>query len=194
MEAGPACPPRRESGKPPVFGELDGRRGTARTRRSPTFPNWTEKDTLAGREGVAGILGDRASAGSLTRRRSANWPPVTPPSLEGLGKKTPKLPCAACCAASRASANKEGKPWVALTIEDQQGSVDGMVFASSYERPRPAGGGRPGRVWCAALILPEEKRAAQGVGAGYHSPRCGNAWICRRDFHPRLAGPQRRHR
>jgi DNA polymerase-3 subunit alpha len=30
--------------------------------------------------------------------------------------------------------NKEGKPWAAMTVEDRNGSVEAMVFASNYER------------------------------------------------------------
>ena len=34
--------------------------------------------------------------------------------------------------------NREGKPWASLTIEDRLGSIDAMVFTTSYESLAPS--------------------------------------------------------
>ena len=51
--------------------------------------------------------------------------------------------------------NKEGKPWAAMTIEDRNGSVDALVFATNYERLAPQIV-EDRAVLVRGLVLPEE--------------------------------------
>ncbi|MGA3261179.1 MAG: DNA polymerase III subunit alpha [Bryobacteraceae bacterium] len=152
MEAGQRAHRDRESGQTGLFGEL---MGGAEPHDPPlaNVPDWTEKDTLAGEKELLGfwVTGhplDRyqEKISELATRDTA--------SLEGLGKNAEVALCGVLRGITR-KRNKEGKPWVALTIEDQQGSVDGMVFASSYERLAPQVV-EDQAVLVRGLILPEE--------------------------------------
>jgi DNA polymerase-3 subunit alpha len=152
MEAGQRAHRDRESGQTGLFGELMGG-AEPHDPPLPNVPDWTEKDTLAGEKELLGfwVTGhplDRyqEKISELATRDTA--------SLEGLGKNAEVALCGVLRGITR-KRNKEGKPWVALTIEDQQGSVDGMVFASSYERLAPQVV-EDQAVLVRGLILPEE--------------------------------------
>jgi DNA polymerase-3 subunit alpha len=54
-------------------------------------------------------------------------------SLEGLAKGTELSLCGVLTSIVR-KRNKEGKPWATLTLEDRSGSIEALVFATSYER------------------------------------------------------------
>ena len=54
-------------------------------------------------------------------------------NLEGLEKGTEVALCGVLTGIQR-KRNREQKPWAALQIEDRTGSVDGMVFAASFDR------------------------------------------------------------
>ena len=54
--------------------------------------------------------------------------------------------------------NKEGKPWAAMTIEDQQGSLEALCFATSYER-LASQVVEDQAVMIRGLVLPEENTA-----------------------------------
>ncbi len=89
--------------------------------------------------------------------------------------------------------NKEGKPWAAMTLEDRSGSVEALVFATSYERLAPQvvedqavlvrGAGAAGR-----------ERAAEDFGAGHRGAGQRPRGFAGRDFDPRLVGQQRRRK
>ena len=152
MEAGQRAHRDSESGQTGLFGELMGG-AEPHDPPLPNVPDWTEKDTLAGEKELLGfwVTGhplDRyqEKISELATRDTA--------SLEGLGKNAEVALCGVLRGITR-KRNKEGKPWVALTIEDQQGSVDGMVFASSYERLAPQVV-EDQAVLVRGLILPEE--------------------------------------
>ena len=57
-------------------------------------------------------------------------------SLDGLAKGAEVSLCGVLTGIAR-KRNKEGKPWATMTIEDRSGSVEALVFASSYERLAP---------------------------------------------------------
>jgi DNA polymerase III subunit alpha len=152
MEAGQRAHRDRESGQTGLFGEL---MGGAEPHDPPlaNVPDWTEKDKLAGEKE---LLGFWVTGHPLDRYQDKISELATHDtgSLEGLNKNAEVALCGVLRGITR-KRNKEGKPWVALTIEDQQGSVDGMVFASSYERLAPQVV-EDQAVLVRGLILPEE--------------------------------------
>ena len=54
--------------------------------------------------------------------------------------------------------NKEGKPWATMTLEDRSGSLEALVFATSYER-LAAEVIEDQAVLVTGLVLPEENAA-----------------------------------
>jgi DNA polymerase-3 subunit alpha len=154
MEAGQRAHRDRESGQTGLFGEL-----MAAEPHDPPLPNvpeWTDKENLAGEKELLGfwVTGHpldryRDKIGELATYDTGN--------LEGLAKNAEVALCGVLRGITK-KRNKEGKPWVALTIEDTQGSVDGMVFASSYER-LAAQVVEDTAVLVRGLILPEENAA-----------------------------------
>ena len=72
-------------------------------------------------------------------------------NLEGLEKGAEVALCGVLTSIQR-KRNREQKPWAALQIEDRTGSVDGMVFAASFER-------------LANLMVEDQGRAGEGAGA-----------------------------
>jgi DNA polymerase-3 subunit alpha len=131
MEAGQRASRDRESGQVGLFGELMAGEEEP-VSRLPNTPDWTDKEKLSGEKEMLGfwVTGhplDRYSdkVAELANHDSSN--------LEGLAKGVEVALCGVLTGVSR-KRNKEGKPWAAMTIEDRSGSVDAMVFASSYER------------------------------------------------------------
>ncbi|MGA2272886.1 MAG: DNA polymerase III subunit alpha [Bryobacteraceae bacterium] len=152
MEAGQRAHRDRESGQTGLFGEL---MSGVEPHDPPlaNVPDWTEKDKLAGEKE---LLGFWVTGHPLDRyqEKIAELATHDTSSLEGLGKNAEVALCGVLRSIAR-KRNKEGKPWVSLTIEDQQGSVDGMVFASSFER-LAAQVVEDQAVLVRGLILPEE--------------------------------------
>ncbi len=56
--------------------------------------------------------------------------------------------------------NKEGKPWAAMMLEDRAGSVEALVFTTSYERLAPQVV-EDQAVFVRGLALPEENAATK---------------------------------
>ncbi|MGB9457803.1 MAG: DNA polymerase III subunit alpha [Bryobacteraceae bacterium] len=152
MEAGQRVHRDRESGQAGLFGEMMGG-AEPHDQPLPNVPDWTEKDKLAGEKE---LLGFWVTGHPLDRyqEKIAELATHDTGNLEGLGKNAEVALCGVLRGIAR-KRNKEGKPWVALTIEDTQGSVDGMVFASSYERLAPQVV-EDQAVLVRGLILPEE--------------------------------------
>ncbi|HEY1218613.1 MAG TPA: DNA polymerase III subunit alpha [Bryobacteraceae bacterium] len=152
MEAGQRAHRDRESGQTGLFGELMGG-AEPHDPPLPNVPDWTEQDKLAGEKE---LLGFWVTGHPLDRyqEKIAELATHDTGSLEGLGKNAEVALCGVLRSITR-KRNKEGKPWVALTIEDQQGSVDAMVFASSFERLAPQVV-EDQAVLVRGLILPEE--------------------------------------
>jgi DNA polymerase-3 subunit alpha len=152
MEAGQRVHRDRESGQAGLFGEMMGG-AEPHDQPLPNVPDWTEKDKLAGEKE---LLGFWVTGHPLDRyqEKVAELATHDTGNLEGLGKNAEVALCGVLRGIAR-KRNKEGKPWVALTIEDTQGSVDGMVFASSYERLAPQVV-EDQAVLVRGLILPEE--------------------------------------
>jgi DNA polymerase-3 subunit alpha len=154
MEAGQRAHRDRESGQTGLFGEL-----IAAEPHDPALPNvpeWTDKEKLAGEKE---LLGFWVTGHPLDRYQDkiAELATHDTGNLEGLTKNAEVALCGVLRGITK-KRNKEGKPWVALTIEDTQGSVDGMVFASNYER-LAAQVMEDQAVLVRGLILPEENAA-----------------------------------
>jgi DNA polymerase-3 subunit alpha len=154
MEAGQRAHRDRESGQTGLFGELMG--AEPHDPPLPNVPEWTDKENLAGEKE---LLGFWVTGHPLDRYQDKISELATHDTgnLEGLAKHAEVALCGVLRGIAK-KRNKEGKPWVALTIEDTQGSVDGMVFASSYER-LAALVVEDQAVLVRGLILPEENAA-----------------------------------
>jgi DNA polymerase-3 subunit alpha len=152
MEAGQRAHRDRESGQTGLFGEMMGG-PEPHDPPLPNVPDWIEKDKLAGEKE---LLGFWVTGHPLDRYQDkiSELATYDTGSLEGLNKNAEVALCGVLRGITR-KRNKEGKPWVALTIEDLHGSVDAMVFASSYERLAPQVV-EDQAVLVRGLILPEE--------------------------------------
>ncbi len=131
MESGQRAWRDRESGQVGLFGELPGADEHHATPL-PNLPEWTDKDKLAGEKELLGFwvtghplnrFADKVS--ELATHDSA--------SLDGLTKGAELSLCGVLTGITR-KRNKEGKPWAIMTLEDRSGSIEALVFASSYER------------------------------------------------------------
>jgi DNA polymerase-3 subunit alpha len=134
MEGGQRASRDRECGQGGLFGDLL----TAEEHHAaplPNVPDWTDKEKLAGEKELLGFwvtghpldrYADKVS--ELASHDSS--------SLDGLAKGAEVTLCGVPTGVTR-KRNKEGKPWATMTIEDRGGSVEALVFASSYERLAP---------------------------------------------------------
>ena len=75
-------------------------------------------------------------------------------SLEGLEKNAEVKLCGVLTGITR-KRNKDGKPWAAMCIEDRTGTLEAMVFTTSYERLAPFIV-EDQAVLIRGLVLPEE--------------------------------------
>jgi DNA polymerase-3 subunit alpha len=151
MEAGQRIWRDREHGQEGLFGELM----SAEEHHSvlPNVPDWTDKEKLAGEKEVLGfwVTGHPLDGYSEKICELATYDSS---NLEGLAKNTEVVLCGVLTGITR-KRNKEGKPWAAMTIEDRAGSVEAMVFASTYER-LAAQVLEDQAVMIRGLVLPEE--------------------------------------
>ncbi len=133
MEAGQRVQRDRECGQGGLFGELMAE--TPHEVRLPNVPDWTEKDKLAGEKE---LLGYWVTGHPLDRYEEKICELAThnTGTLEGLQKNADVALCGVLTGITR-KRNKEGKPWVAMTVEDRGGSAEAMCFASNYERLAP---------------------------------------------------------
>jgi len=152
MENGQRMWRDRECGQEGLFGGLmEGAQATPHPL--PKVPDWTDKEKLAGEKE---LLGFWVTGHPLDRYtdKIAELATHDTTNLEGLAKNTEVALCGVLTAIQR-KRNKEGKPWAAMSIEDRGGSVEAMVFASSYER-LSAQVVEDQAVLIRGLVLPEE--------------------------------------
>jgi len=131
MEAGQRVWRDRECGQVGLFGEVIEHE-TAHSARLPNVPDWSDKEKLAAEKEMLGFW---VTGHPLDRYADKISDLATHDSskLEGLAKGAEVALCGVLTGITR-KRNREGKPWVAMSIEDRNGSVDAMVFANSYER------------------------------------------------------------
>jgi DNA polymerase-3 subunit alpha len=155
MESGARAWRDRESGQAGLFGELMAE-GETQAAPLPKVPDWTDKEKLAGEKELLGFwvtghpldrYADKVS--ELATHDSS--------SLEGLGKNAEVKLCGVLTGITK-KRNKEGKPWAAMSIEDRSGSIEAMVFATTYERLAPFVV-EDQAVLVSGLVLPEENSA-----------------------------------
>ncbi len=134
MEAGQRALRDRESGQGGLFGEMIAAE-EHHAAPLPTVPDWSDKEKLGGEKEMLGfwVTGhplDRYAdrVGELATHDSS--------SLDGLTKNAEVALCGVLSAIVR-KRNKKNEPWAALTLEDRNGPVEAMVFASNYERLAP---------------------------------------------------------
>ena len=174
MEGGQRAWRDRESGQVGLFGEI--LEDTPHAAPLPNVPDWTEKDKLAGEKE---LLGFWVTGHPLDRyaEKVAELATHDSSSLEGLEKNAEVKLCGVLTGITR-KRNKDGKPWAAMCIEDRTGTLEAMVFTTSYERLRPLYRRRPGGAH-------PRPRAARGESPSPKSPcrmSCRSimpAWICR---------------
>jgi DNA polymerase III subunit alpha len=133
MESGQRVWRDRESGQEGLFG---GFLDVAEPHRAlPNVPDWTEKDKLAGEKE---LLGFWVTGHPLDRYADKICELATHDTqkLEGLSKGADVAICGVLTQISR-KRNKDGKPWAAMVLEDLTGSVEALVFATSFERLAP---------------------------------------------------------
>ncbi len=154
MESGQRAWRDRESGQEGLFGEIIAEEPHARPL--PNVPEWTDKEKLAGEKELLGfwVTGHPLDRYEDKIAELANRDTGT---LEGLAKNTEVSLCGVLTGITR-KRNKEGKPWAAMNIEDRNGSVEAMVFASNYERLAPQVV-EDQAVLVRGLVLPEENAA-----------------------------------
>jgi DNA polymerase III subunit alpha len=156
MEAGQRVWRDLESGQGGLFGDVLDAGGLAAPSPLPDVPNWSEKETLAGEKE---LLGFWVTGHPLDRyaEKVAELSTHDTSNLEGLTKNAEVAICGVFTAIGR-KRNKEGRAWAVLMIEDTKGSVEGMVFATNYERLAPlVVEDQP--MLIRGLILPEEGAA-----------------------------------
>jgi DNA polymerase-3 subunit alpha len=157
MEGGQRASRDRASGQGGLFGDLLAAE-EHHAASLPDVPEWTGKEKLAGEKEMLGFwvtghpldrYADKVS--ELASHDSG--------SLDGLAKGTEVTLCGVPTGITR-KRNKEGKPWATMTIEDRGGSVEALVFASSYERLAPQIV-EDEAVMVRGLALPEEGAATK---------------------------------
>jgi DNA polymerase-3 subunit alpha len=152
MEAGQRVWRDREHGQEGLFGELMA----AEEHHSVPLPNvndWTDKEKLTGEKEMLGFW---VTGHPLDRYVDKVSELATHDTsiLEGLAKGVEVVLCGVLLGITR-KRNKEGKPWATMSLEDRSGSVEAMVFATSYER-LAAQVLEDQTVMVRGLILPEE--------------------------------------
>ncbi len=101
----------------------------------PNVPEWSDKEKMAGEKEVLGfyVCGHPLDE---YRDKVAELATHDSSKLSGLAKGQEVALCGVLNSVVR-KRNREGKPWAAVQIEDLTGTIDGMVFASSYEQLAP---------------------------------------------------------
>jgi len=131
MEAGQRVWRDRVCGQGGLFGDMTPEDAPVE-RPLPQVPDWTGREKLQGEKEMIGFYvtghplddyGDKIR--ELATHDTGN--------LEGLERNTEVALCGVLTGIQR-KRNREQKPWAALQIEDRTGSVDGMVFAASFDR------------------------------------------------------------
>ncbi len=98
----------------------------------PDVPDWSEHDVLAGEKEMLGFY---VTGHPLDQYRDKVKELATHDSatLGGLGRGAEVALCGVLSSVVR-KRNRDGKPWAVAQLEDWQGAVEGMVFATAYEQ------------------------------------------------------------
>ena len=129
IEAGTRASRDRESGQGGLFGAF-----MAEDHPEPALPkanDWTLKEKLNGEKEMLGFYVTGHPLDSY-EEKICELATHDSSSLEGLEKGAEVALCGMLTAIQRRR-NREGKPWASIVIEDRLGTIDGMVFTTSYE-------------------------------------------------------------
>ena len=134
IESGARAARDRDSGQAGLFGGF-----LPEEHPEPTLPranDWTAREKLMGEKEMLGFYVSGHPLDSYNEKicEIATHDSST---LEGLEKGAELALCGIMTGIQRRR-NREGKPWASLTIEDRLGSIDGMVFTTSYESLAPS--------------------------------------------------------
>ena len=153
MESGQRAWRDRECGQEGLFGEMVAEEVEVPL---PNVPDWTDKEKLAGEKELLGfwVTGHPLDGYADKITELATHDTST---LEGLNKGVEVKLCGVFTGVTRRR-NKEGKAWAATVLEDRNGSVEALIFATSYER-LAAEVLEDQAVLVTALVLPEEGAA-----------------------------------
>ncbi|HWF06947.1 MAG TPA: DNA polymerase III subunit alpha [Bryobacteraceae bacterium] len=129
IESGNRAAKDRDSGQEGLFGGA-----MAEEHPEPALPranDWTLKEKL---QGEKELLGFYVTGHPLDNYEDKITELATYDSgkMEGLEKGAEVALCGMITGIQRRR-NREGKPWASFTIEDRSGSIDGMVFTTSYD-------------------------------------------------------------
>ena len=131
MEAGQRSWRDRLSGQGGLFGGFDEEQ-TAPARPLPDLPDWSLHDKLAGEKELLGfyVTGHpldqyEEKVNELSTHHSGN--------LEGLDKGAEVALCGILTGVQR-KRNRDQKLWAAMQIEDRNGAIEGLCFATAFER------------------------------------------------------------
>ncbi|MGA3019041.1 MAG: DNA polymerase III subunit alpha [Bryobacteraceae bacterium] len=150
MESGQRAWRDRESGQGGLFGEVMEEHPDAPL---PNVPDFTDKEKLAGEKEMLGFWVTGHPLDSYAEK-IAELSTHDTSTLEGLNKGVEVKLCGVLTGITR-KRNREGKPWATMMLEDRTGSVEALVFATSYERLAPEVM-EDQVVLVTALALPEE--------------------------------------
>ena len=154
MEAGQRAQRDRECGQVGLFGEVMAEE--PHEAPLPKVPDWTDKEKLAGEKELLGFWVTGHPLDSFTDR-VAELATHDSSKLEGLAKNTEVTLCGVLTGITR-KRNREGKPWAAMTLEDRNGSLEALLFATNYER-LASQVVEDQAVMVRGLVLPEENAA-----------------------------------
>jgi DNA polymerase-3 subunit alpha len=131
METGARAWKDRECGQSGLFASMMEEQPAA-DHPLPKVQDWTGQEKLTGEKEMLGfyITGHPLDAHMDKVKELATH---TTGKLEGLAKNTEIALCGILTGVQRRR-SKEGKLWASMQIEDLEGSIEGMVFSTQYER------------------------------------------------------------
>jgi len=152
MENGARVWKDRASGQSGLFATLVAEQPAA-DHPLPKVPDWTPREKLAGEKELLGFYITGHPLDEYIDKAKELSTHVTS-GLEGLPKNQEVAICGVLAGVQR-KRTKDGKPWAAMQIEDQTGSIEAMVFSTQFERLNPSLV-EDKAVLVRGLVLPEE--------------------------------------
>jgi DNA polymerase-3 subunit alpha len=133
IEAGNRAARDRDSGQAGLFGGPGSDHGDPQPEPAlPKANDWTSREKLTNEKE---LLGFYVSGHPLDNyeEKIAELASHDSSKLEGLEKGNEVALCGLITGIQKRR-NREGKPWASMVIEDRLGSIEAMVFTTSYER------------------------------------------------------------
>ncbi len=132
MESGQRVWKDRLSGQSGLFGNMFDDGPAHLDHPLPNLSDWTPQQKLSGEKEILGIYVTGHPLDEHSDKVS-ELTTYTTDHLEGLDKGHEVALCGILTGIQR-KRTKDGKLWAALQIEDLEGSVEGMVFSTQYDR------------------------------------------------------------